>query len=239
MNRVEMIRAEEKKYHDFCYENNILFEPGSWLHRPVKSVLDVIEEYNDQEGLSVLDLGSGVGRNSIPIAQSLIHKNGKVVCVDLLESAIDGLIEYGKKFGVEQVLDARLADIEAFRIVQDEYDVIVAVSTLEHLSSKEVLKKKLEEMILGTKLFGSNCLIINGNIKEEVIGTKELLDPMFELNIATEELLEILQNQYKGWEIKQRNIKKLEFNIERNGRPVRQISDCITFIACRVHENVM
>ncbi|MCT2197596.1 class I SAM-dependent methyltransferase, partial [Paenibacillus sp. p3-SID1389] len=81
MDRVAYIRSEEKKYHDFCYDNYNLYEPGSWLHRPVRTVIDLLDEYKGQEYLSVLDLGSGIGRNSIPIAESLKTRMGKVVCV--------------------------------------------------------------------------------------------------------------------------------------------------------------
>lgn len=101
MERLANIRSEEKKYHDFCYTNYNLFEPGSWLHRPVKTVIDLLEEYKDREFLSVLDLGSGIGRNSIPIAESMKNRNGKVVCVDLLESAIDKLQINSRKYGVD------------------------------------------------------------------------------------------------------------------------------------------
>ncbi len=33
MNRVANIRTEEKKYHDFCYENYSLFEPGAYSEK--------------------------------------------------------------------------------------------------------------------------------------------------------------------------------------------------------------
>lgn len=104
MDRVANIRTEEKRYHDLCYDSYNLFEPGSWLHRPVKTVIDLLEEYRDQEYLSVLDLGAGIGRNSIPIAESMKNRNGKVVCVDLLESTIEKLEGYSRKFESNHLL---------------------------------------------------------------------------------------------------------------------------------------
>lgn len=180
MGRVANIRLEEKKYHDFCYDNYHLFEPGSWLHRPVKTVIDLLEEYKDHEYLSVLDLGSGIGRNSIPIAESMKNRDGKVVCVDLLESAIHKLQSYSRQFGVEPYIVTKLSDIEHFTIEQDEYDMIVAVSALEHVSSESALVSKLNEMAHGTKMDGSNCIIIGSNIKEVKLVTGHELDPMFE-----------------------------------------------------------
>lgn len=92
MDRLTRIRSEEKKYHDYCYDTYDLFEPDSWLHKPVTTVINLINQYKDHEYISILDLGAGVGRNSIPIAESFKSGNGKVVCVDLLESAIEKLI---------------------------------------------------------------------------------------------------------------------------------------------------
>ena len=93
MNRIELIRNEEKKYHDACYENYKLFVEGSWLHKPVKTVLDVLPQFKKNENMKVLDLGCGVGRNSIPIAEAIKHRNGKVICIDLLDSALTKLKE--------------------------------------------------------------------------------------------------------------------------------------------------
>jgi 2-polyprenyl-3-methyl-5-hydroxy-6-metoxy-1,4-benzoquinol methylase len=231
MDRVAHIRAEEKKYHDNCYENFNLFEPGSWLYRPVKTVIDLLEEYQEQNYLSVLDLGSGIGRNSIPIAQSLQGRQGKVVCVDLLESAIDKLHFHSRQYGVEQFIVTKLSDIEQFAIEQEEYDIIVAVSTLEHVSSEEALAKKLHEMTLGTKTNGTNCIIIGSNIQERNMESGQQLDPMFEVNISTEKMLELLEHQYAGWEVRTRLVKPLEYEIDRNGQPVKLTTDCITFVA--------
>ncbi|WMT43293.1 class I SAM-dependent methyltransferase [Paenibacillus sp. D2_2] len=234
MDRVANIRSEEKKYHDFCYDNYYLFEPGSWLHRPVKTVIDLLAEYKDQEYLCVLDLGSGIGRNSIPIAESMKNRDGKVVCVDLLESAIDKLNSYSHKYGVEQFIVTRLSDIEQFTIEQEEYDIIVAVSSLEHLSSESALERKLNELTSGTKPNGANCIIIGSNIREVNLENGQELDPMFEVNITTESMLEILDYQYAGWEVRNRFVKQLEFEIDRNGQSVKLTSDCVTFIAKKI-----
>ncbi|WP_337100023.1 class I SAM-dependent methyltransferase [Paenibacillus sp. YIM B09110] len=231
MNRVERIRDEEKKYHDACYEEHKLFEPGSWLHRPVQTVLEVLEQFKDYKQLNVLDLGAGIGRNSIPIAQSLVGRQGRVVCVDLLESAIAGLLENSKQFGVESYIDARLSDIEHFNIASSEYDFIVAVSALEHVSSEAVLADKLGEMVRGTKQGGIHCIIIGSNIQEHALYTNAELDPMFEVNISTERMLQLLDVQYASWDVQRRHVRTLVYDIDRNGIPVKLTTDCITFVA--------
>jgi len=234
MERIKNIRTEEKKYHDVCYDSYRLFEPGSWLHKPVQTVIDLLEEYKHKENLSVLDLGSGVGRNSIPIAETMKNRNGRVVCVDILESAVDKLLEYSQEFGVEQFIVTRLSDIEQFTIEREEYDIIVAVSALEHVSSEIALKRKLKEMAAGTKINGANCIVIGSNIHEVKLENGLELDPMFEVNMTTDQMLELLDNQYVDWEIQKRLVKQLEYNIDRNGQPVKLTTDCITFAAKKI-----
>jgi 2-polyprenyl-3-methyl-5-hydroxy-6-metoxy-1,4-benzoquinol methylase len=231
MNRVDYIRSEEKKYHEACYDDYKLFQLGTWLHKPVKTVIDLIDCFNDRSELSVLDLGSGVGRNSIPIAKSLKHRYGKVVCVDLLDSALDKLKKYSEEFDVQQYIKAIQSDVETFEIQQEEFDFIVAVSVLEHLRSKNVLERKLHEMAVGTRPNGINCIIINSNVREVDLETKKDLDPMFEVNISTEEMIDLLEYQYEGWKVDTKIVKYLEFDIERSGRPVKLMTDCVTFVA--------
>ncbi|NQX44290.1 methyltransferase domain-containing protein [Paenibacillus tritici] len=231
MDRLAKIRSEEKKYHDHCYDTCNLFEPGSWLYKPVATVINLVDQYKEQEYLSVLDLGAGIGRNSIPIAKSLKHRNGQVVCVDLLESAIDKLKSYSQEFGVEPYIIPRLSDIEQFIIEQQEYDLIIAVSALEHVRSQQVLSSKLSEMNAGTRQHGANCIIIASNIREVNLEREQELEPMFEVNLTTEGMLELLDEKYAGWEVQQRFVKHLAYEISRNGERVKLTSDCITYVA--------
>ncbi|MBD2862693.1 class I SAM-dependent methyltransferase [Paenibacillus oceani] len=110
--RIERICQEERDYHEACYEEYKLFEPGSWLHKPVRAVMETMALVTSSGGpITVLDLGCGVGRNSIPIASRLQGRGGKVVCVDILQSALNKLHEYGEHYGVRANLDLRLADL--------------------------------------------------------------------------------------------------------------------------------
>lgn len=228
--RIERIRAQEKAYHDECYEQHVLFEPGSWLHKPVQTVMDILPELIQSDSMRVLDLGSGVGRNTIPIAAFLKPLSGKVVAVDLLSSAIDGLIGYSRQHGVEQQIEAVQSDIEGYSIEPHSFDAIIAVSTLEHVSSEIILKRKLKEMANGTKEGGINCIIIGTNTQETIIATNEPLDPMFEINMRTDVMLELLHDNYEGWETMRSLVKPLTFDINRGAELVRLTSDCVTYV---------
>lgn len=111
LNRIDLIRKEEKEYHDYCYKNYKLFAKGSWLHKPVKTVLDLLPYFAGRESVHVLDLGSGVGRNSIPIAQAIKSEQSKVVCVDMLDSSLQKLQEYSQVYGVEKIISTVKRDI--------------------------------------------------------------------------------------------------------------------------------
>lgn len=231
MNRIERIRSEEKKYHDACYENRKLFEPGTWLHRPVKTVLDALNHFQSRERVDVLDLGSGIGRNGIPIAEFVRSRSGRVVCVDLLPSAIDRLTAYAKEYEVEPYVEPVLSDIEAYRIAPSAFDLIVAVSALEHVSTERALVRKLGEMAAGTRPDGINCIIVGTNTRETAVGTGEALDPMFEVNLPTDTMLDLLDRAYSGWDVQARLVKPLAYDIDRDGVPVKLTTDCVTYVA--------
>ncbi len=235
MNRIEFIRNEEKKYHDYCYENYKLFEEGSWLYKPVKTVMDLLPLFDNKDNLKVLDLGCGVGRNSIPIAEAIKDRNGKVVCVDLLDSALNKLKEYSKEYHVEEVIRVEKADIGNYEIKPNEYDFIVAVSTLEHVKSEAIFEEVVRQMADGTKDNGVNCLIVNSELEEIDLETNAKLDALMELNLSTEDMINKLSSIYSGWKLLKTIVKPLEYNITRNDKPVLLKTNAITYV---VRKNV-
>ncbi|HDR4559589.1 class I SAM-dependent methyltransferase [Bacillus cereus] len=230
MNRIDHIRNEEKKYHDLCYEQYKLFETGSWLYKPVKTVMDLIDHFEGQKNLQVLDLGSGVGRNSIPLAQKIKNASGTITCVDLLDSALTKLQTYSKEYGVIKNIKTEQAAIENYYIAPNTYDYIVAVSSLEHVKSEEDLTNVLHSMKKGTKTGGVNCLIINSNIQEIDLHTNEELDALIEINLSTDYMIHLLKSIYKEWQEIKIEIKELAYNIVRNEREIQLKTNAITFV---------
>ncbi|MBT2576946.1 class I SAM-dependent methyltransferase [Bacillus sp. ISL-8] len=213
MNRIDYIRQEEKKYHALCYEQYKLFEVGSWLYKPVKTVMDMLNYLEEQKDLQILDLGFGVGRNSIPIAQKIMNSGGTVTCVDLLNSALMKLQVYSKEYGVFEYIKTEQAAIEDYYIAPNTYDYIIAVLSLEHVRSIDDFKKVLHTMKKGTKSGGINCLIVNSNIQEIDLETGEELDALIEINLSTEEMIRTLKSVYNEWKEVKVEIKNLAYDI--------------------------
>jgi cyclopropane fatty-acyl-phospholipid synthase-like methyltransferase len=229
--RLEHIRLKEKQYHEECYENVKLFAEGSWLQKPVKSVMDAFELLPKRDDLRALDLGCGVGRNSIPLAVRLQGTHGKVVCVDLLESALTHLERYGREHGVSGRLELIRSDIGEFHVAPEQYDYVVSVSTLEHVASVATFEHVIESLIRGTKELGVHCFLINANIRETEVETGLPLDPMFELLLETAPLLSYLRTAYADWSIVREHVKPYSLEITRDDKPVLLESDVVTWVA--------
>jgi cyclopropane fatty-acyl-phospholipid synthase-like methyltransferase len=101
--------------------------------------METLDRFDAEGALQLLDLGCGIGRNSIPIAEVLKRQGGTVVCVDLLESALHKLVQYCDQYGVRDHVQTCCSDIGDYEIADCAFDLIVAVSALEHLDSKQKL----------------------------------------------------------------------------------------------------
>jgi cyclopropane fatty-acyl-phospholipid synthase-like methyltransferase len=213
-----MNTAEEtKRYHLDLYKKMKLFEKGSWLEDPEEAVIELAKKL--EKDSKVLDLGSGVGRNSIPIAK-IIGKNGKVVCVDYLRIAIKKLRENSRRYGVEKNIEAHLSDIKDFRIRKDDFDFIITHSVLEHLNSKKSFESFIRRMIAGTKEEGYNYICSITGLQETDVETKKKMKPMIEIRLETEETKRLFRKLYRDWKII--SLKSYPYSevIQRNGRKI-------------------
>ena len=83
--RIEKIRESEKLSHTKIYTDEELYYTDSWLKKPIKTVREIMELFSGYESFRALDLGCGVGRNSIYVAECFMGKKCLVDCVDLLD----------------------------------------------------------------------------------------------------------------------------------------------------------
>ena len=228
---IDKIRQAEKESHIEIYSSAKLFESGSWLQKPVKTVLDILPLFESYTDLSVLDLGCGVGRNCIPIAQKFNTIPCNIDCVDILDFAIAELKNNSIKFNVEEKINGIVSSIDDYTIDKNSYDFILSVSAIEHINSEEAFENKLKEIEKGTKENGIICMIINSEIKEINKKTGETLIPQFEVNITTENLIKILTNTFKNWDLLKQTVVPQRYDIPRENCTADLSTNVVTFVA--------
>ena len=165
MKEIDKIRKSERISHEMMYTKYDLFAKGSWLEKPVQTVINILSMIECKESINILDLGCGVGRNAIPIALYYKEYNCMIDAVDILDIAIKKLRDYSIYYGVDNTINGITSSIEDYYISNHKYDLILAISVLEHLENMDFLLKKLYEIRDGLKQNGIACFICNSNIE--------------------------------------------------------------------------
>lgn len=230
---MEQIRKNERDSHTELYSTSGLYEPGSWLQKPIKTVTDLLGYFEDRFSLRVLDLGCGVGRNCIAIAKHFSHISCRIDCVDILELAIEKLMENAEFHGVSSGIHGIVSPIDDYAIGEDSYDLILAVSALEHVDSTGTFSRKLEEIRRGTRKDGIVCLVVNSDVRESDKETGAPLPPQFEVNLTTEELQSILANVFSGWKVLKSTVRQQRYDIPRGDRTSDLQTNVVTYVICR------
>ncbi|MGV2928465.1 class I SAM-dependent methyltransferase [Macrococcus capreoli] len=231
MNEVEKIRSAEMEYHNTFYKSAKLYQPGSWISKPVANVMEAFELLENSKPLKVLDLGSGVGRNAISIAQKSM--DGTVIdCIELLPSAIEILNDNAKDYGVQDKINGIVSSIEDYNIV-NSYDFIIGVSTLEHVNDEKAFELVLTDIRDHLAINGVACLIINSEVQEKDTESRELLVPQFEVNMPTNDMQKLVHNIFRDYEFVKEEIKSLNYIINRADKEVNLSTNAVTFILRR------
>ena len=229
-NRIENIRKAEADSHTEVYTNHVLFTPGSWLAKPVKTVMDLLPLFEGYTGFRGLDLGSGIGRNSIPVAQYFKNIPCRVDCVDILDLAIEKLNENARQYGAVDNIRGIVSSIDDYEIKADSYDLIMAISALEHIASEAAFKKKLAEIRDGLRVGGIACLIVNSGVIEHNSITGEEQTPQFEVNLQTGKLQHLLAQTFAGWQIIKHTVVHQKYDIPRENGISNLETDVVTYV---------
>lgn len=229
--RLQQIRESERKSHIETYSNEALYQEGSWLRKPIKTVLELLPLFEGYEELTVLDLGCGVGRNCLAIAERFKDIPCTVECVDILELAIEKLQENAQAQGVAEPIKGIVTPIEEYPIEAEKYDLVLAVSALEHIDTRESFQKKLVEIRDGMRKGGVVCLVINSNVTETDKETGEKMEPQFEVNLPTLELQVLFQETFRGWEVLKEMVRSQQYDIPRESGLSELKTDVVTFVA--------
>jgi len=229
--RLVRIRESERKSHTEIYMNEELYNSNSWLQKPIKTIRELALLFDEYSELRVLDLGCGVGRNSIYIAERFKGKKCIVDCVDLLDIAIEKLIQNASEHNVSLSINGINKSIEEFKIDSQSYDFIMAISALEHIDTEESFVIKLNEIKNGLRENGIACFVINSNVKEMNLDTNEIIDAQFEVNLPTEKLQEHLANVFSDWDLLKTSVIEQEYDIPREMFVSHLHTDVVTYVA--------
>jgi 2-polyprenyl-3-methyl-5-hydroxy-6-metoxy-1,4-benzoquinol methylase len=229
--KLEEIRSAEQKSHIAIYSSATLFEKGTWLNRPIKTVMDVLPLFKEHKRLCVLDLGSGVGRNSIPIAQAFSNIECKIECVDILNLAIEKLNYYSEKYNVKTNIKGIVMPLEMYAIRKNYYNLIMAISALEHIESEHAFLNKLEEIKQGICNNGVVCLVVNTDVIEKNKETNQILEPQFEVNLSTEEMKLLLEKTFENWNYIKYTTVCQKYDIPREEHIVELTTNVVTLVA--------
>lgn len=233
MSRLKEIRQAEAESHIEAYTSHNLFAAGSWLAKPVKTVLELLPLFEGYTQFIALDLGSGVGRNCIPVAQHFSGISCRVDCVDILELAIAKLNENAQQYGVENCIRGIVSSIDDYKIDADSYDFIMAISALEHIASSSALEKKLTDIRDGLRHGGIACLIVNSGVVEHDKATGQELPPQFEVNLPTSQMQELLEKTFAGWQVIKHTVVHQKYDIPRENGIANLKTDVITYVVRR------
>lgn len=229
--RLEQIRDSERKSHTEIYTNRELYQEGSWLRKPIKTVMDLMPLFQDYRELHVLDLGCGVGRNCIAIAQSFQDIPCAIDCVDILDLAIEKLCANAEKYGVSSSIQGVVCPIEKYPVRENHYDLVLAISALEHIDSRDSFTRKLYEMNTGIRKNGVVCLVINSQVRETDKSTGVDMPAQFEVNLPTEELQGLLQHVFADWTVLKSTVQSQQYDIPREQGMRELYTNVVTFVA--------
>lgn len=196
------IRGLNRAYHRNLYLTKELFKPGSWLAKPETRIIGLVDKYlTGRPRVTVLDLGSGVGRNAIPVARKIRALGGKVICVDILDTAISKLDAYARKYHVASAVTGYCQPVEDFRIEPGGYDFIFSHSVLNQLGTRKILRRVIVDIMTGTKKGGINYLSLVCDLEKTDAATGEKLPQDVEVPLTLEEASKLLHDLYGNWQM--------------------------------------
>lgn len=232
MNSIQQARQREQVYHDKLYTSHQLGEPGTWLHRPAQYATKSFDLIPKRPHIRALDLGAGIGRHTLPLANYL-GNTGHIDALDLLDSAIDKLRANAKQIEAKDRITTIVTDIETYPL-KHTYDYVLSVSCIEHISSKPRLIDYIKILQGATNPDGVHCfMIITDNVWVNTV-TDQTLTPILEQNLNSKETIAMLKELYAQWHIHDISTKAWQVTEEDNGDSVLFKSTCVQFTASKI-----
>ena len=127
---------------------------GYVLASPVRRLLqdpdEIVRPYV-KEGMKALDAGCGMGFFSLPLAR-LVGERGRVVCVDLQEKMIKGLVRRARKAGLTGRIEARVCSGNSLEIadIAGEIDFALVFALAHEAPDQERLFSEIHNAMKQT-----------------------------------------------------------------------------------------
>lgn len=227
---IQQAHQYEQAYHENLYAQHGLFEPGSWLYKPAAYVLQSLGLVPPRMAVRALDLGCGVGRHSIPLAQHF-GSESEIVCVDMLPTAIKKLASNAQTYGVAKNITGIVSDVEGLPADMGTFDFVLSASCIEHVPTQGHLTRLIRQLQTQTTSNGIHCfMMITDNTWIDTVSGKSLT-PILEQNLDSAETTTMLQDLYANWTIHDLSTKQWESPQLIDGRTVILGSTCVQFTA--------
>lgn len=148
---------------------SVLHQLPDWLKKPVPFIVDSLSLFREYRTRTFLDLGCGVGRNSI-----YLGKEGfDVVGIDISRNALKRTKAWAKIEGIPNVTVMRCS-MTNLPFVRQAFHAVISVSVIHHALKKDI-EKAIEE--IRTVLKDNGLLLANLlSTKDHRYGSGEKLE---------------------------------------------------------------
>jgi SAM-dependent methyltransferase len=117
-----------------------------------------------EEGMTVLDLGSGAGIDCF-VAARYVGASGKVIGVDMTEAMIARALQNKEKVSAANV-DFRLGEIEALPVESGSVDRVISNCVINLVPDKKAAFAEIERVLKTGGKFTVSDIVVDGTISE-------------------------------------------------------------------------
>jgi len=256
----EKARNETISYHKLYYSRHQLFEENSWLAKPDAGLMKLVEEEligknnsdkkdldkkdldkknsSRQTGpLQLLDLGCGVGRNAVPVAMVLAQADveAKLLGVDVLADSIEILRKNCATYCVDHIVEGLVADNDQFEITAGHFDLIAAISVVEHCAGKARVLKLLKSIGEGLKPGGLARIEMTTDRNVIDLTTKQAVPTHVETPLSERQVKEMLAEAFTDSEYDVLSLEVFPYKevLDKDGKRILWQSKQVSFSARR------
>jgi SAM-dependent methyltransferase len=229
VDRFSAAREETIRYHEEFYASTPLGSAGSWLARPHPSVIDAINLVDAPGPVQAFDLGAGVGRHTLPMAQ-LLPTGSTVTAVDMLPTAIELLVANCRMGKVLPSVMPVVADLEHYDFGDASASLIVGFSAVEHVSSLSAMGALLERCRDAMCVGGIVSFGIVAD-RAEVANDGAVTVGLVESELTAGQARECLRAVFAGWEVIRDETRPTRVVEQRDGTEYELRGSLVVFTA--------